>query len=148
MAWKGNPPGWEKNQDQSSAPKRDWQAGAGGLLLVAAVHETGLLAHLEPAIAPYLTQTSHPLVSPSSRSQRSLLLTLLFLNAVGLRRTRDLRGYSDEALGLLTGRHRAYGYWHTERFLAHLANAGGAENLTNALGKWTAELWQEASTAA
>jgi hypothetical protein len=74
-----------------------------------------------------------------------LLLTLLFLNAVGLRRTRDLRGYSDEALGLLTGRHRAYGYWHTERFLAHLANAGGAEGLTNALGKWTAALWQEAS---
>lgn len=83
-------------------------------------------------------------MSPSSRSQRSLLLTLLFLNAVGLRRTRDLRGYSDEALGLLTGRHRAYGYWHTERFLAHLANAGGAEDLTNALGKWTAALWQSA----
>ncbi len=144
MAWKGSPQGWEKNQDQSSAPEGDWQDGAGGLLLVAAVHETGLLAHFETAIASCLTQTSHPHLSPSLRSQRSLLLTLLFLNAVGLRRTRDLRGYTDQALGLLTGRRRAYGYWHTERFLTHLANAEGAEGLTNALGVWTAGLWQEA----
>jgi hypothetical protein len=72
-----------------------------------------------------------------------LLLTLLFLNAVGLRRTRDLRGYTEQALGLLTGRRRAYGYWHTERFLTHLAKAQGAEGLTNALGEWTAGLWQE-----
>ena len=143
-AWKGNPLAWKKNQDQSSTPERGWQDGAGGLLLVAAVHETGLLAHLETAIAPCLTQTSHPHLSPSLHSQRSLLLTLLFLNEVGLRRTRDLRGYTDEALGLLTGRRRAYGYWHTERFLTHLAHAGGAEGLTNALGKWTATLWQEA----
>jgi hypothetical protein len=144
MAWKGNPFGWKKNQDPSSAPERDWQDGAGGLLLVAAVHETGLLAHLETAIAPCLTQTSHPHLPPSLRSQRSLLLTLLFLNAVGLRRTRDLRGYTDEALGFLTGRRRAYSYWHTERFLTHLANGGEAEELTNALGKWTATLWQSA----
>lgn len=95
-------------------------------------------------MASCLTQTSHPHLSPSLRSQRSLLLTLLFLNAVGLRRTRDLRGYTDQALGLLTGRRRAYGYWHTERFLTHLANAEGAEGLTNALGVWTAGLWQEA----
>lgn len=52
MAWKGDLLGWEKNQHQSSAPERDWQDGAGGLLLVAAVHETGLLAHLETALAP------------------------------------------------------------------------------------------------
>jgi hypothetical protein len=145
MVWKGKPRGWKKNQDQSSAPERDWQDGAGGLLLVAAVHETGLLTHFESAMAPCVTQTSHPQFFPSSPSQRSLLLTLLFLNAVGLRRTRDLRGYTDEALGLLTGRRRAYSYWHTERFLTHLATAGGAEALTNALGKWTAVLWQEAS---
>jgi hypothetical protein len=62
MAWKGNPPGWKKNQDQSSAPKRDWQAGAGGLLLVAAVHETGLLAHLETAIAPYSHELRNEIV--------------------------------------------------------------------------------------
>jgi len=140
-AWKGSPHGWKKNQDQSSAPERDWQDGAGGLLLVVAVHETGLLAHFETALASCLTQTSQPRLSPSLRAQRSLLLTLLFLNAVGLRRTRDLRGYTDEALGVWTGRRRAYGYWHTERFLTYLANAGGAEGLTNALGKWTAALW-------
>ncbi|HEX6481496.1 MAG TPA: hypothetical protein VF043_21865 [Ktedonobacteraceae bacterium] len=90
-----------------------------------------------------MAQTTHPQLSSSSHARCSLLLTLLFLNAVGLRRTRDLRGYTDEALGLLTGRWRAYGYWHTERFLTHLANAGGAESLTHALGKWTAELWQD-----
>ena len=124
--------------------ERDWQDGAGGLLLVAAVHETRLLTHFESAIAPCLTQTAHPRLSPSCRSQRSLLLTLLFLNAVGLRRTRDLRGYTAEALGLWTGRRKAYGYWHTERFLTHVAKAGGTEGLTNALGEWTAALWQEA----
>jgi hypothetical protein len=53
--------------------------------------------------------------------------------------------YTDEALGLLTGRRRAYSYWHTERFLTHLANAGGAEGLTSTLGKWTAAMWPEAS---
>jgi len=142
MAWQGNPLGWKKKHGQSSAPEQSWQDGAGGLLLVVAAHETGLLVQLETAIAPCLTQTAHPRLSPSCRSQRSLLLTLLFLNAVGLRRTRDLRGYTDEALALLTGRHRAYGYWHTERFLTHLALRGGAEVLTNALGKWSAALWQ------
>src|SRR5215469_16181227 len=89
MEWRGSPLGWEKNQDPSSTPEQGWQDGAGGLLLVAAVHETGLLTHFESAIASCLTQTSHPQLSPSSRSQRSVLLTLLFLNAVGLRRTRD-----------------------------------------------------------
>jgi hypothetical protein len=49
---------------------------------------------------------------------RYLLLTLLFLQAVGLQRTWDLRGYSGQALALLTGRDRTYGYRHTERFLA------------------------------
>ena len=70
-----------------------------------------------------------------------LVLTLLFLAAVGLRRTWDLRGYTGEALGMLTGRQRAYGYAHVERFLTQVAAAGGAEVLTNALGKWTAQLW-------
>lgn len=41
----------KKNLDHSSTLERDWQDGAGGLLLVAAVHETGLLAHLETAMA-------------------------------------------------------------------------------------------------
>ncbi len=60
MEWCGSPLRWEKNQDPSSTPEQGWQDGAGGLLLVAAVHETGLLTHFESAIASCLTQTSHP----------------------------------------------------------------------------------------
>jgi hypothetical protein len=46
-----------------------------------------------------------------------LLLTLLFLGAVELQRTWDLRGYTADGLALLTGRMRAYGYRYTEVFL-------------------------------
>jgi hypothetical protein len=42
----------------------------------------------------------------------------------------------------VTGRHRAYGYCHTERFLSQLAKAKGSETLTTALGSWTTHLWQ------
>ncbi len=73
---------------------------------------------------------------------RALLLTLLFLNAVGLRRTWDLRGYAGDALALLTGRDRTYGYRHIERFLADLARAGAADPLTNALAAWATALWR------
>ena len=38
--------------------------------------------------------------------RRRLLLTLLFLEAVGLHRTWDLRGYTADGLALLTGRTR------------------------------------------
>ena len=48
----------------------------------------------------------------------------IFLEAVGLRRTWDLRGYTGQALALLTGRHLAYGYRHIERREA----AGGYPN--------------------
>jgi len=63
-----------------------------------------------------------------------LLLTLLFLNAVGLRRTWDLRGYVGDALALLTGRDRAYGYRRVEHVLSDLARAGSADPLTDAMG--------------
>ncbi len=69
-------------------------------------------------------------------------MTLLFLEAVGLRRTWDLRGYTGQALALLTDRHRAYGYRHTERFLAELASVGADVPLTEALACWTASLWE------
>jgi len=61
---------------------------------------------------------------------------------VGLRRTWDLRSYSGQALALLTGRRLAYGYRHTERFLAELAKVGGDAPLTEALASWTAALWK------
>ena len=70
------------------------------------------------------------------------MLTLLFLPLSGLRRTHDLRGYTADALAVVTGRHRAYGYCHTERFLSQFAKAEGAEALTTALGSWTAHLWE------
>jgi hypothetical protein len=70
-----------------------------------------------------------------------LLLTLLFLGVVGLRRTWDLRSYTGDALALLSGRERAYGYYHTERLLSQMAQANQAETLTDALARWTAQLW-------
>jgi len=70
------------------------------------------------------------------------LFTLLFLQAVGLRRTWDLRGYTSQALALLIGRHRAYGYRHTERFLAELAFLRADALLIEALARWTASLWE------
>ena len=74
--------------------------------------------------------------------RQRLLLTLLFLGAVGLHRTWDLRGYTADGLALLTGRKQAYGYRYTEAFLSQLAHAGGAERLTDALARWTTSLWQ------
>jgi hypothetical protein len=99
-------------------------------VLLATAHETGLIEALEAALPKALPadNTRRRYNNPDSR--RALLLTLLFLPAVGLRRTYDLRGYIGDALALLTGRQRAYGYRHTERFLSAVARAGGAETLT------------------
>ncbi|HEX6481107.1 MAG TPA: hypothetical protein VF043_19890 [Ktedonobacteraceae bacterium] len=77
----------------------------------------------------------------SARSRHMLVRTLLFLGAVGLDRTRDLRSYTGDGLGVLTGRPRAYGYFHTERFLSQLAQADGADTFTDGLAQWTARLW-------
>lgn len=100
---------------------------------------------METALVSCETSAHPRLAHFSSSSRQMLLLTLLFLGAVGLRRTWDLRGYSGDALGMITRRQRAYGYWHTERFLTQVASASGAEVLTNALGKWTAQLWHSAT---
>jgi hypothetical protein len=121
------------------------QEGAGGLLLLAAAHETGLLSDLETAIASCEPTTTRSLLSSSPQCLRQLMQTLLFLPLGGLRRTHDLRGYTGDALGMLTGRHQAYGYCHTERFLSQLAKANGSEAFTTALGTWTAHLWEAES---
>ncbi len=73
--------------------------------------------------------------------RRRLLLTLLFLGAVGLQRTWDLRGYTADGLALLTGRTRAYGYRYIETFLSQIAYADGAERFTDALAFWATQLW-------
>jgi hypothetical protein len=121
----------------------EWQEGAGGLLLLASAHETALLSQLEEAL-PMKQQIScvsqfspHQLFPP----QRSLLLTLLFLPAVGLHRFWDLRGYTGRELALLSGRAYPYSYRHTERFLLRLSQLDGDQVLTDALARWTASLW-------
>jgi hypothetical protein len=129
----------EKNHPEAAA---NAQEGAGGLLLLAAANETGLFCQLETALASCSPASASSLLACSPRCRRQLVLTLLFLGVSGLRRTRDLRGYTGAALGFLTGRSRAYGYCHVERFLSQLARADGAEALTTALGTWTAHLWQ------
>ena len=86
-------------------------------------------------------QAPHRLAHATPRTRRQSLLTLLFLGAVSLRRTCDLKRYTGDSLGLLSGRQRAYGFWHTERFLSQIARAGGDETLTDALAAWTCKLW-------
>src|SRR5450755_201897 len=133
------PTRWKKNQTGAKASEKQ---GVGGLLLLAATHETGLLSHLETAIASCESTTPRSLLASSPHCLRQLMLTLLFLPLSGVHRTHDLRGYTADALAVVTGRKRAYGYCHTERFLSQFAKAGGPEVLTTALGSWTAHLWQ------
>ena len=128
-----------ENQQPSDEPI--WREGAGSLLLLAAAHQTGLIDALEAALPEYLPADNGKRHHKDPGCPRSLLLTLLFLPAVGLRRTYDFRGYTGDALALLSGRDRAYSYRHVERFLSAVARAGGTETLTNALAGWTAKLW-------
>jgi hypothetical protein len=123
-------------------PPTDWQEGALGLVLLAAAQETGLVAALEAALPPPAAPVPRRLARATPTTRRQCLLTLLFLGTVGLRRPWDLRGYTGKGLALLTGRSRAYGYWHIERFLAQLARAGSDQPLTDALAAWTSRLWR------
>jgi hypothetical protein len=103
----------EKNcKVESTSVQSEWQEGAGSLLLLAAAQQTDLLPSLEKALSPNLCAADPSLRLAHSQpiTLRSQLLTLLFLEAVGLQRTWDLRGYTGQALALLTGRHLAYGY--------------------------------------
>jgi hypothetical protein len=108
--------------------------------LLAAAGESGLLSALEGAL-PTGEQAPHRLAKALPTTRRQSFLTLLFLGAVSLRRPCDLKRYTGDALGLLTGRRRAYGFWHTERFLSQVARSGGDETLTDALAAWTSKLW-------
>ena len=111
-------------------------------MLLAAATETKLIADLCEALPTESTTTRPPLAGSSAALRQRLLLTLLFLGAVGLQRTWDLRGYTTTGLALLTGRKQAYGYRYTEAFLSQVAYADGAERLTDALARWTTQLWQ------
>jgi hypothetical protein len=142
MAGATQPAMREKNPAEAEA---NVQEGAGGLLLLAAAQETGLLPDLEKAIASCEPTTAQSLLSSSPRCLCQLMLTLLFFPLGGLHRTHDLRSYTGNVLAVVTGRSRAYGYCHTERFLSQLAKANGSEALTSALGSWTAHLWEAGS---
>ncbi len=120
---------------------------AGGLLLLAAATETGLLTQLQQTLPPPPDPGRLPLASSPAVRHR-LVLTLLFLGAVGLQRTWDLRGYTADGLALLTGRTHAYGYRYTEAFLSQVARADGAERFTEMLSSWATHLWHPVETAA
>ncbi len=115
------------------------------MLLLAAATGTGLLTQLEQALPPAPAPPSLPLAG-SAAVRRRLLLTLLFLGAVGLHRAWDLRGYTAAGLALLTGRTRAYGYRYTEAFLSQVARTDGAERFTDALACWATHLWHSSGT--
>ncbi len=112
------------------------------MLLLAAAQQTGLLDVLVGAIMELADPTIPGLSPPNPAVVARLVLTLLFLPVAGLARIWDLRSYTGTMLALVTDRERAYSQRYTERFLAHLAHAGGAERLTEVVAKWTWELWE------
>jgi len=137
----------QKNLTCASAQPTALHEGAGSLLLLAAAHQTGLLMALTTALPCTTPATPPRLARLRVTTIRAFVLTLLFLTAVGLKRTWDLRSYTGTMLAILSGRVWAYGYRHVERFLAQVAATGGAERLTDALAHWTAQLWQPDAAA-
>ena len=81
----------KKTEGAEVSPQARWQEGAGGLLLLAAAHQTHLLTHLEAALTPSLfaAPPSLRLARLHPATLRCQLVTLLLLQAVGLRRTWD-----------------------------------------------------------
>lgn len=76
---------------EAPSQQAEWQEGAGSLLLLAAAQQTDLLPRVETALSPRILTTapSLRLARLQPTTLRSQLLTLLFLEAVGLRRTWD-----------------------------------------------------------
>jgi len=138
----------EKKSSPPLLGEPEWQENAGCLLLLAAANETTLITQLCEALPTESATARPPLADSSDALRQRLLLTLLFLGAVGLQRTWDLRGYAADGLARLSGRKRAYGYRYTEAFLSQVANSGGAERLTDALARWTTQLWHPSDEAA
>src|SRR5579859_2837409 len=134
----------ERTREKKLAePQPIWQEGIGSLLLLAAAHQTGLLATLGTTIqgvASSLLSSGLPL---NLAVVERLILTLLFLPVAGLARTWDLRTYTGTLLALVTGRGCAYSYAYVEQFLSRLAHAQADEGLTDAVAQWTWALWHD-----
>ncbi len=127
-------------------PQPVWQEGIGSLLLLAAAHQTGLLAKLSTTIQD-VTNSGFPNRLPLSLAVvERLVLTLLFLPVAGLARTWDLRTYTGTMLALVTGRGCAYSYAYVEQLLSRLAHSRADECLTDAVAQWTWALWHEEQT--
>jgi hypothetical protein len=123
-----------------------WQEGIGSLLLLAAAHQTGLLAKLDTTVQSVASSGCTNGLPLSRAVRERLMLTLLFLPVAGLARTWDLRTYTGTMLALLTGRGCAYSYAYVEQFLSRLAHAQVDEGLTNAVAQWTWALWHSEQT--
>ena len=124
-------------------PEPVWQEGIGSLLLLAAAHQTGLLAMLLTTVQGVARSSDATYLPHTQAVMERLVLTLLFLPVAGLARTWDLRTYTGRLLALVTGRGCAYSYAYVEQFLARLAHAGADEPLTDALAQWTWALWHD-----
>ena len=124
-------------------PQPVWQEGIGSLLLLAAAHQTGLLATLGTTIQGVARAGCSSGLPLNLAVVERLVLTLLFLPVAGLTRSWDLRTYTGTLLALVTGRGCAYSYAYVEQFLSRLAHAGADERLTNAGAQWTWALWHD-----
>ena len=134
------------SEKKLTEPEPVWQEGIGSLLLLAAAHQTGLLATLGTTIQS-IASTVLPSGLPLNLAVvERLMLTLLFLPVAGLARTWDLRTYTGTLLALVTGRGCAYSYAYVEQFLSHLAHAQADEGLTDAVAQWTWALWHDEQT--
>lgn len=118
-----------------------WQEGIGSLLLLAAAHQTGMLAKLDTTIQGVASSRCSSGLPLNLAVIERLVLTLLFLPVAGLARTWDLRTYTGTMLALVSGRGCAYSYAYVEQFLSRLAHAGADESLTDAVAQWTWALW-------
>ena len=127
----------KKTAAQASPPSQEeWQEGAGSLRRLSRSWKPLSLQGSSLLLPHCVLRAFNQRPCAASCSPCSCL------QAVGLRRTWDLRGYSGQALALLTNRRLAYGYRHIEHFLAELARVGADEALTQALAGWTASLWK------
>ena len=124
-------------------PQPIWQEGIGSLLLLAAAHQTGLLAKLGTTIQGVASSGCSSGLPLTLAVVERLILTLLFLPVAGLARTWDLRTYTGTLLALVTGRGCAYSYAYVEQFLSRLAHAQADEGLTDAMAQWTWALWHD-----